>query len=469
MIDWSLVSPLVLFVALVALVFDFYNGLHDAANSIATVVATKALPVWAALLLASLFNFLGAFAGTAVAAAVGKGIIDPHIVTTQVVLAALLGAIFWSVLTVLLGIPISSSQSLIGGLVGAALAAAGLHAVQWPTGPELQAIGLVILGGGLAGAAVGAVTALMARSRVVPTAIVGFCAGSALWLVVRIAGTIVLSGPLVVGAALGALAGLAIAASRGFPRGATALMGLLAGLVVFGFLGAFNVHFPDAALLGWHPLADLPLAQVAPLPMGKLTATLLFIVYSPFIGFLLAFVFTFVISWAFRHTAPGRVKHLFRYLQIGSSSFYSHGHGQNDAQKTMGVITALLVANHALGTFAVPPEVILACGLSMALGTLIGGWRIVRTMGSRLTHLDTSQGFAAETSSAIGLSFLASKGVPVSTTHSITGSILGVGAFQRASAVSWGTARRIVTAWLITIPAAAVVAALTYWVLHALF
>ncbi|MCA1819077.1 MAG: inorganic phosphate transporter, partial [Halobacteriales archaeon] len=172
-----------------------------------------------------------------------------------------------------------------------------------------------------------------------------------------------------------------------------------------------------------------------------------------------------VISWAFRHASPGRVKHLFRYLQIGSASFYSHGHGRNDAQKTMGVITALLVANGVLTTFEVPVEVILASGLAIALGTLIGGHKVVRTMGTRLTHLDTSQGFAAETSSAIGLAFLADKGVPVSTTHSITGSILGVGAFQRASAVSWGTARRIVTAWIITIPAAAVVAALAYWAL----
>jgi PiT family inorganic phosphate transporter len=156
---------------------------------------------------------------------------------------------------------------------------------------------------------------------------------------------------------------------------------------------------------------------------------------------------------------------VFRLLQIGSSSFYSHGHGRNDAQKTMGVITALLVADGALSTFDVPFEVVVACGLAIALGTLIGGHRIVRTMGGKLTHLDTYQGFAAETSSAVVLTFLADKGVPVSTTHSITGSILGVGTFQRASAVSWGMARRIVTAWVITIPLAAIVAAILYGVL----
>ncbi|MCA1819950.1 MAG: inorganic phosphate transporter, partial [Halobacteriales archaeon] len=379
MLDWSLVTPFVLFVALVALVFDFYNGLHDAANSIATVVATKALPVWAALLLASLFNFLGAFAGTAVAAAIGKGIIDPAIVTTDVVLAALLGAIFWSVLTIVLGIPISSSQSLVGGLIGAALAAAGLHAVQWPTGPELRALGLVLAGGGLAGAAVGMALALLFRSRVVATAIVGFAAGSALWLVVRLAGDITLSGHLVAGAALGALGGLMVARWRKYPAGSTILMGLLAGLFLLGVLDAVGAGLPDPAILGWHPLGGIPLAHVAPLKLGKLTATLLFIAYSPFIGFLLAFVFTLVISWAFRHASPGRVKHLFRYLQIGSSSFYSHGHGRNDAQKTMGVITALLVANGVLTTFEVPTEVILASGLAIALGTLIGGHKVVRT------------------------------------------------------------------------------------------
>src|SRR5215210_4774050 len=164
-IDWSFVTPLVLITMLVALLFDFYNGLHDAANSIATVVATRALPVWGALVLAAGFNFLGAFAGTAVAAAIGKGIIDPAIVTTQVVLAALLGAIFWSVLTVILGIPISSSQSLIGGLLGAGLAAAGWSAIQTPAPGELATLGHMLLRGALAGGALGLVVALVAKTR----------------------------------------------------------------------------------------------------------------------------------------------------------------------------------------------------------------------------------------------------------------------------------------------------------------
>jgi PiT family inorganic phosphate transporter len=209
------------------------------------------------------------------------------------------------------------------------------------------------------------------------------------------------------------------------------------------------------------------------LKLQKLMATILFIAYSPFIGFCMAFAFTAAITWMFHKLSPGKVKHLFRFLQVGSSSFYSFGHGTNDAQKTMGVITALLIAvgavqTHGVKDFPVPPAVIVASGLAIALGTAIGGFKIVRTMGTRLTRLDTSQGFAAETSSALGLYFLAKHGVPVSTTHSITGSILGVGAFQRASAVSWGVARRIVTAWVITIPLAAGVAMLCYWALAAL-
>jgi PiT family inorganic phosphate transporter len=396
MIDWTVLGALALLTIAVALLFDFYNGLHDAANSIATVVATRALPVWGALLLAASFNFLGAFAGTAVAATVGSGIIAKGIVSVDLVLAALVGAIFWSVLTIFLGIPISSSQSLIGGLIGAAMAKAGLAGVQFPHWADVQPVVTLLGQGGSIGAVAGLALALGARSS--PKA------------------------GITLGAATGSAAHLVWAIFHGFK-------------------------------------------------IQKLLATVLFIAYSPFIGFALAFGFTAAIAWLFHRVPPSQVKHLFRFLQIGSSSFYSFGHGTNDAQKTMGVITALLLAVGAVHAtpgkdFPVPPEVIWACGIAIALGTLIGGHKVVRTMGTKLTHLDTSQGFAAETSSAIGLHYLAKFGVPVSTTHSITGSILGVGAFQRASAVSWGTARRIVTAWVITIPAAAIVAALVYWALR---
>lgn len=474
MIDWLALSPFLLFAIAVALLFDFYNGLHDAANSIATVVATRALPVWAALILAASFNFIGAFAGTAVAAAIGKGLIDPAIVTTHLVLAALVGAIFWSVLTVVLGIPISSSQSLIGGLLGAALAAGGWAAIQLPADGELAALGLLLGKGALVGGGIGLLVALVARRRPVAVPLVGAAVGSAAWLVAHILGEVVLPGAVLAMSVLGALVGLAIGvARRGHHVGWAAL-----GLFAFGFvavaldmlrgsLGAATTAFAalqDAAgLLGLqsgYTLIDVPVVK-----MSKLTATILFIAYSPFVGFCLAFLLSMLVAWAFHHVPPGKVKHLFRWLQIGSSSFYSHGHGRNDAQKTMGVITALLVANGALSDFTVPYEVIVMSGLAIALGTLIGGHKIVRTMGGRLTHLDTSQGFCAETASAISLTFLADKGVPVSTTHSITGSILGVGTFQRVSAVSWGVARRIVSAWIITIPLAAIVAALVYWAL----
>ncbi|MEK6985246.1 MAG: inorganic phosphate transporter [Candidatus Thermoplasmatota archaeon] len=395
MIDWTLIGPFVLVTILVALLFDFYNGLHDAANSIATVVATRALPVWAALLLAGSFNFIGAFAGTAVAAAVGSGIIAKSVVTPEVILAALAGAIFWSVLTIFLGIPISSSQSLIGGLVGAALAKAGMAGVQWPTLVDLETVARPMALGALVGIAGGIALARLSRTNV--------------W------------------------AGFWLGASVG-----------------------------SAILLVWDIFHGLKIQ--------KLLAIVLFIGYSPFLGFCLAFTFTATIAWLFRRASPGKTKGLFRWLQIGSSSFYSFGHGTNDAQKTMGVITALMIAVGAVqqtsdGKFPVPSEVIFASGLMIALGTLIGGYKIVKTMGTKLTHLDTSQGFAAETSSAIGLYYLAGFGVPVSTTHSITGAIMGVGAFQRASAVSWGTARRIVSAWIITIPMAAIVAAFCYWVI----
>ena len=395
-IDWAAVTPLVFLTIAVALIFDFYNGLHDAANSIATVVATRALPVWLALILAASFNFIGAFAGTAVAATVGSGIVAKDIISTDVILAGLLGAIFWSVLTVILGIPISSSQSLIGGLIGAALAKAGLLGVQWPGWSDIQPV-LIVLG----------------------------------W-----------------GAAAGAVVGLVIAmASRG---------GLRAGLLGGAVIGS-------AGYLAYSIFTGLKLQ--------KLLATILFIAYSPIIGFLLAFALTALLAWICRHMAPGRVKHTFRWLQLLSSSAYSFGHGTNDAQKTMGVITALLIAAGAvpqgdINHFPVPYEVIVASGLAIAFGTLIGGHKIVRTMGTKLTHLDTTQGFAAESASAVSLFFLANQGVPVSTTHSITGSILGVGAFQRLSAVSWGTARRIVSAWIITIPMAAIVAALMFFVLQ---
>jgi inorganic phosphate transporter, PiT family len=242
------------------------------------------------------------------------------------------------------------------------------------------------------------------------------------------------------------------------------------GALLLGWGAVFRRRNPIAPLIagavlgsGLWLVVGIGLGVVPSMP--KLAATLLFIVYSPIMGFSIAYLSYVAILWLVHRLPPGPVNGVFRYLQIGSASFYALGHGTNDAQKTMGVITALLVANGVLATFEVPWEVIVAAGTAIGLGTLVGGYKVVRTMGSKLTHLDTSQGFAAETSSALSLFFLADHGVPVSTTHSIAGSIMGVGAVHRISAVSWGTARRIMAAWVITIPMSALVAGLCFWLL----
>ena len=314
----------------VALGFDFLNGLHDAANSIATIVSTRVLSAKWAVLWAAFFNFIAfIFFGTSVAKMVGAGIIDPHIIGDRLIFAALMGAISWNLITWWAGIPSSSSHALIGGLVGASVAKVGsFGAVQW--------------------------------------------------------------------------AGL----------GKTA-----AGIVV-----------------------------------------------SPMMGFVLALVLVLIVSWIFVRSSPFFADRFFRVAQFFSAAAYSLGHGGNDAQKTMGIIAALLYAHgatHAPGT--IPLWVVLSCQTAMALGTLFGGWRIVHTMGSKITRLTPMQGFCAETGGAITLFLATHIGVPVSTTHTITGAIVGVGASRRVSAVRWGVAKSIVTAWIVTLPAAGLVAAAFYY------
>jgi len=324
-------TPLLIFLIVVALAFDFLNGLHDAANSIATIVATRVLPPFAAVAWAAFFNFIAfLFFGLQVAKTVGAGLIEPNLITDGLIFSALMGAIVWNLLTWWAAIPSSSSHALIGGLVGAGLAKAGTDAVIW-TG---------------------------------------------------------------------------------------------------------------------------------------LNKTLAAIVLSPGTGFLLALLLVLIVSWAFIKFTPFAVDGVFRKMQFVSASLYSLGHGGNDAQKTMGIIAGLLIAHGmgpASGEFHVPLWVVLSCQAAMGLGTLFGGWRIVNTMGSKITRLTPMQGFCAETGGAITLFAATSLGVPVSTTHTITGAIVGVGAARRVSAVRWGIARRIVTAWVITIPAAAAISALTYW------
>lgn len=327
--DASLALPVLVGLIAVALLFDFLNGLHDAANSIATIVSTRVLRPQYAVFWAAFFNFIAFMVfGLHVANTIGTGIIDPGVIDSAVIFAALIGAIVWNLITWALGIPSSSSHALIGGLLGAGLAKAGLSAAVW----------------------------------------------------------------------------------------------------------------------------------------SGLLKTLLAIVLSPLVGFLLALVLVAIVSWASVRSTPFAVDRAFRVLQFVSASLYSLGHGGNDAQKTMGIIAVLLYSQGYLGSeFSVPFWVVISCQAAMALGTLMGGWRIVRTMGLRITKLTPMQGFCAETGGAATLFAATFMGVPVSTTHTITGSIVGVGAARRVSAVRWNVASSIVYAWVITIPAAAIVAAVTWW------
>jgi inorganic phosphate transporter, PiT family len=313
----------------VALAFDFINGFHDAANSIATVVSTRVLSPGKAVIWASFFNFVAAFAfGTAVAKTIGSGLVDISIVTFSVIFAGLVGAIVWDLITWYYGLPTSSSHALIGGYAGAGIAKAGMAAI-------------------------------------IPA--------------------------------------------------------------------------------GW-------------------TKTLIFIVLAPLIGLVLGFFLMVLLLWIFRAFAPARVDRWFRKLQLVSAAAYSLGHGGNDAQKTMGIIAGALFAGGYISTFKIDLWVILIAHAAIALGTLSGGWRIIHTMGSKITKLVPVGGFAAETAGAISLFTATHLGIPVSTTHTITGAIIGVGSIRRLSAVRWGIAGRIVWAWLLTIPAAAAIAAVTYWV-----
>jgi PiT family inorganic phosphate transporter len=317
----------------IALIFDFLNGLHDAANSIATIVSTRVLAPRYAVAWAAFFNFI-AFAvfGLHVAATIGTGIVSPAIINDQVIFGALMGAIVWNIVTWLAGIPSSSSHALIGGLVGAGLCKGGWNAIVW-------------------------------------------------------------SG------------------------------------------------------------------------LGKTASA---IVLSPLTGFILALLLILIVSWAFVKATPLWVDKVFRHVQFVSASAYSLGHGGNDAQKTMGIIAALLFA-HGIGgnSFHVPFWVVMACQAAMALGTLFGGWRIVRTMGSRITHLTPMQGTCAETAGALTLFGATWLGIPVSTTHTITGAIVGVGAARRVSAVRWNVAKDIVVAWIVTMPAAGLIGAMFYLLANA--
>ena len=314
-----------------ALVFDFMNGFHDAANAIATVVSTGVLKPQTAVAMAAVFNFIAIFVmGVHVAATVGKGTIDPNVVDQYVIFGALVGAIIWNIITWIGGIPSSSSHALIGGLVGAAVAKSG-----------------------------------------------------------------------------------------------------------------------TGALVG-----------------GGLLKTVIFIVVSPVLGFILGSIMMLLVSWLFVKSTPRKVDTWFRRAQLFSAAAYSLGHGGNDAQKTIGIIWMLLiVAGVSSSAEATPPIwVIVSCYTAISLGTLFGGWRIVKTMGQKITKLKPVGGFCAETGGAITVFIATWMGVPVSTTHTITGAIVGVGSAQKMSAVRWGVAGNIVWAWIFTIPASAFMAAVAWWI-----
>jgi PiT family inorganic phosphate transporter len=322
----------VIFIVAVALVFDFVNGMHDAANSIATVVATRVMRPFHAVAWAAFWNFVAAFGfGVAVANTIGQGVIDTGVVTEQLILAALVGAIAWDMITWYFGLPSSSSHALIGGLVGAAFVQAGWDAIE----------------------------------------------------------------------------------SAG---------------------------------------------------MRKVAA---FIVISPLLGFIVASLISLLVRTVFRNAHPTMAGTVFKRLQLVSAAAYSLSHGTNDAQKTMGIIAVLLFSAGYLGDeFYVPTWVILAAHTAIALGTLSGGWRIVHTMGSRITKLEPYGGFSAESSAAASIIYASHVGIPVSTTQTIAGAITGVGSTRRFSAVRWNVAGQIVWAWILTIPASAILAALTMLVLR---
>ena len=313
----------------IAFFFDFINGMNDAANSIATIVATKVLTPLQAVFWAAFFNFVAAFTfHVGIANTIGKGIVDTSIINEYVIISAVVGAVIWAFTCTKLGLPISVSHSLIGGLIGPALFFFGSKA-----------------------------------------------------------------------------------------------------LVVSGII-----------------------------------KVMLFIVLSPLIGFILGYFIMIITMYIFRKSNPTKVEHWFHYMQLFSSAIFSLGHGSNDAQKTMGIITMLLVCGGFIDTFEVPNWVVFSCYTCISLGTITGGWKVIRTLGDKLTPLKPVHGFCAETAGALTLIGTALGGIPVSTTHTITGSIVGVGITRRISAVRWATTKNIVWAWVLTIPIAMVLSAIIYWV-----
>lgn len=380
-----------------ALLFNFVNGLNDAANSIATVVATRVLTPLQGVLMAACFNMVGPFIFTTVVAkTIGKGIVASGFLTTEVILVGMCAAVLWVFLSSVAGIPISASHALVGGLMGSAIAFGGIGSVIWPSSDLFIRAVIMAAAGGVLGAFI---LSLAAREK-----------GEENWPEYT---------------ALGALCGISLVIPAG---------------VITGFL-----------------------------PVSGILAVLIFIVVSPILGMMAAYTLGMAVIRLFRNANAKWMNFTFSKLQVFSAAFYSMGHGSNDAQNAMGVITALLVAAGLLSEFVVPAWVIIASGLAIALGTFMGGWKVVETMGKKITKLRPYQGFCAETGGGVVLSFVTAFGVPVSTTHAISGSIMGVGATRGYSAVQWGIVRRIVAAWILTIPLTAICAFAGFMVYRAIF
>jgi PiT family inorganic phosphate transporter len=375
-----IMDSLVLTGIVLALLFNFVNGMNDAANSIATVIATRVLTPVRAVAMAAFFNMIGPLLfTTAVAKTIGKGIVEPVYLTPIVIVIGMFVTVLWVYLSSRVGIPISATHALVGGLIGSAAAYAGFGVIILPSAGTITGLFVYAALGAITGTVVCFLIARITKEEaVLPFIVQGACAGA------------ILSVPFVI------------------------ITGLL--------------------------------------KISGLFAIVIFIVLSPMLGFIFTYIFSLLfIRWS-RNKNPNKMNFLSRKLQVVSASFYSIGHGSNDAQNGMGVITAILVAGGILNEFIVPVWVIiLSCG-AIALGTVLGGWQVVKTMAKKITNLRPYQGFCAETSGGVVLSFITAFGVPVSTTHAITGSIMGVGATRGSSAVQWGTVRRIVTAWVITIP-----------------
>ena len=376
-----------------ALGFNFVNGLNDAANSIATIIATKSLSPVKSVILATFFNLLGPFIfTTAIAATIGKGIVDSGFLTTHILLAAMFGAVIWVFTTSMLGIPVSSSHALIGGLLGAGIAGAGVGAILWPDWNLVITVAIAMVVGGLAATFIYIVASVLRGGEWRSKAPVAFLVGVTI---------------------------------------------IIPALIIGGYL-----------------------------KISGILAVVIFIVISPMLGLISSYLMGVVIMYLSRNESPSRLNNLFRPLTIAAGSFQAIGHGANDAQNAMGIITAMLVAGGILSEFSVPLWVILASCGAISLGTLLGGWRVVDKMAHKITKIRPYQGFSASMAGGAVLSLMTSLGVPVSTTHAMSGAIMGAGATRGyASAVRWGIVREIVVAWIITIPATAVVS----WAVYVLY